>query len=36
MSATPRAVVASPKGKQSIHEEDALGEALDFELLKRL
>ncbi len=36
MSATTRAVVASPKGKQSIHEEDALGEALDFDLLKRL
>lgn len=32
----PKAVVASPRGKQSIHEEDALGEALDLDLLRRL
>jgi ATP-binding cassette, subfamily B, multidrug efflux pump len=36
---TPRArrpVVAAPAGKKSIHEEDLLGEALDWDLLKRL
>lgn len=31
-----RPVVAAPVGKKSIHEEDLLGEALDWDLLKRL
>lgn len=31
-----RPVVAAPVGKRSIHEEDALGEALDLQLLRRL
>jgi ATP-binding cassette subfamily B multidrug efflux pump len=32
----PRPVVAAPVGKRSIHDEDALGEAVDWELLRRL
>jgi len=32
----PRAVVAAPVGKKSIHEEELLGEALDWQLLRRL
>jgi ATP-binding cassette subfamily B protein len=35
-AAKPKAVVASPVGKKSFHDEEALGEALDWELLKRL
>lgn len=34
--AKPRAVVAAPVGKKSIHEEELLGEALDWQLLRRL
>jgi len=32
----PRPVVAAPVGKKSIHDEDLLGEALDWPLLRRL
>lgn len=32
----PRPVVAAPVGKKSIHDEEKLGEAVDWELLKRL
>lgn len=34
--ALQRAVVAAPVGKKSIHDDDALGQAVDWELLKRL
>lgn len=35
-TAPPPAVVAAPQGKKSFHDEEALGEALDWNLLKRL
>ncbi len=35
-STEQRAVIAAPVGKKSIHDDDALGEALDWDLLKRI